>query len=78
MGAHGAVKPDPAIERFNRMREEAYKNFGWTRKTVRTAVLGFIVVPGILYYLSNTGYRRWDWIARRKEEPLDVSTQIRF
>ncbi|KAF8634361.1 hypothetical protein AX15_000972 [Amanita polypyramis BW_CC] len=75
MGAHGTVKIDPAIERFNRMREEAYKHFKWTRTTVRTTVLGFIVVPGILYYLAGTGYRRWDWVARRKGEPLDVSSQ---
>ncbi|KAM6500753.1 hypothetical protein JOM56_003767, partial [Amanita muscaria] len=67
-------KTDPAIERFNRMREEAYKNFRWTRTTVRTAVLGFIVFPGLLYGLSQVGYRRWDWIARRKGEPLRVST----
>ncbi|KAF8327043.1 hypothetical protein F5887DRAFT_899191, partial [Amanita rubescens] len=61
---------DPAIERFNRMREEAYKNFRWTKTTVRTAMLGFVVVPGIFYYLSSAGYHRWDWIARRKGESL--------
>ncbi|KAF8724424.1 hypothetical protein AX14_008846 [Amanita brunnescens Koide BX004] len=75
MGGHGAVKIDPAIERFNRMREEAYKNFRWTKTTVRTAVLGCVVAPAIIYYFSSAGYRRWDWIARPKGEPLNVSIQ---
>jgi hypothetical protein len=31
-------------------RENAYLNFRWTRKTVTTAVIGFIVVPVAIYY----------------------------
>ncbi|PFH47057.1 hypothetical protein AMATHDRAFT_7128 [Amanita thiersii Skay4041] len=76
MGAHGAVKQDPAIERFNRMREEAYKNFRWTRGTVRTALLGFVLFPGTLYYLSRMNHTRWDWVARRKNESLEASRKL--
>ena len=35
-----------------RQRESAYLNFKWTRKTVTTSVVGFIVVPAILYYAT--------------------------
>ncbi|KAF8892695.1 hypothetical protein BD779DRAFT_1205329 [Infundibulicybe gibba] len=70
MAGHGAE--DPAIERFNRMREEAYKNFRWTRQTTRTALLGFIIVPGVIYYFSNQYHMKWDWVAKRKGESLDT------
>lgn len=39
-------------------REEAYLKFRWTRSTIRTAVLGFIVVPGVIYYVSSKYYVR--------------------
>lgn len=33
-------------------RESVYLKFKWTRKTVVTSVLGFIVVPGVLYWAT--------------------------
>ncbi|TFK72556.1 hypothetical protein BDN72DRAFT_894717 [Pluteus cervinus] len=72
---HGPVKEDPAVERFNQMREEAYLKFRWTRRTVRTAVLGFIIVPGTLYFLASRYNTRYDWVGRRRGEPLTVGAK---
>ncbi|EAU88126.1 hypothetical protein CC1G_03798 [Coprinopsis cinerea okayama7 len=63
---------DPAIDRFNSMRENAYLNFRWTRKTVTTAVIGFIVVPVAIYYGTVASTNRWNWNGKRKGEPLAI------
>ncbi|KAF9459553.1 hypothetical protein BDZ94DRAFT_1005303 [Collybia nuda] len=55
------VKEDPAIERFNRMREEAYLKFRWTKRTTRTAIIGFIVIPGAMYYLASQYTLKFNW-----------------
>ncbi|KAJ3504868.1 hypothetical protein NLJ89_g7717 [Agrocybe chaxingu] len=69
---HGPVKIDPAIERFNNMRESAYLNFRWTNCTVRTAVLGFIVVPAAVFYLADRYNQRFNFTATRKGQSLYV------
>ncbi|TFK42870.1 hypothetical protein BDQ12DRAFT_676922 [Crucibulum laeve] len=71
---HGPVKIDPAIERFNRMREEAYMNFKWTQRTSRTALWGFIIIPGALFYFANNYHLRWNWVGKRRGESLDATT----
>lgn len=47
------LKVPPRISLTLFQREEAYLNYRWTRRTVRTAMLGFIIVPGVLYYVVN-------------------------
>ncbi|GLB35285.1 putative nadh ubiquinone oxidoreductase [Lyophyllum shimeji] len=69
MAGNPLVKEDPAIERWNRMREDAYLHFRWTRRTVQSAVVGFIVVPGIVYYLASKYQYKYDW-QQRKGQPL--------
>ncbi|KAF9451220.1 hypothetical protein P691DRAFT_757500 [Macrolepiota fuliginosa MF-IS2] len=69
---HGSIKEDPAIERFNTMRETSYLRFKWTPATVRTALLGFIVVPSAIYYFADKYHVRWDWVGRRRGQPLDT------
>ncbi|KAF8061458.1 hypothetical protein FPV67DRAFT_1509065 [Lyophyllum atratum] len=73
MAGNPLVKEDPAIERWNRMREDAYLHFRWTRRTVRTAVVGFVVVPGIVYYLASKYQDKFVW-TQRKGEPLLPTT----
>ncbi|KAL0947209.1 hypothetical protein HGRIS_013327 [Hohenbuehelia grisea] len=67
---HGAVKVDPAIERFNRMREEAYTGFRWTRRTVRTALLGMVIAPGLMFFAAYQTNRRWYWVGKEKGQAL--------
>ncbi|RDB23994.1 hypothetical protein Hypma_008854 [Hypsizygus marmoreus] len=70
MAENPLVKEDPAIERFNRMREEAYLNFRWTRRTARTAVVAGIVLPGIVYYFASKYQWKFQWQKRKGESIL--------
>ncbi|KAG5645839.1 hypothetical protein DXG03_005181 [Asterophora parasitica] len=65
MAGNPLVKEDPAIERFNRMREEAYLKFRWTSKTVRTAIVGFIILPSAVYYLASEYQVRYLLLVRK-------------
>jgi hypothetical protein len=67
---HGCVKNDPAIDRFNTMRENAYLNFRWTRRTMRTAFIGFVVAPVAVYYVASAFHLRWDWAGKLKGQSL--------
>ncbi|KAF8226185.1 hypothetical protein L208DRAFT_1303085, partial [Tricholoma matsutake] len=69
----GLCQEDPAIERWNRMRQDAHLNFRWTRRTTRTAVLGFIIVPGMVYYLASKYNLKFNW-TKRKGESLSNTT----
>lgn len=67
-------------------RESAHLRFRWNRSTARTGLLGFIVVPGLMYYIAsktdvsvpfrcsysrlNSLQGRWDWNGKLKGEPL--------
>lgn len=39
-------------------REDAFKHFRWTPRTSRVAIVGFIVIPGALFYYSNSTFVR--------------------
>ncbi|KAF9002034.1 hypothetical protein BDQ17DRAFT_1357966 [Cyathus striatus] len=69
---HGPLKVDPAIERFDIMRENAYLHFRWTPRTVKTAIFGFIVFPVATYYIADRYYRHWNWVGKLKGESLTV------
>jgi len=71
---HGYVKQDPAIEKWNNMREDAYQRFRFTPRTTRVAIIGFILVPGALLYYCNQTHTRWDWTGKRKGESLKRET----
>ncbi|KAF9228041.1 hypothetical protein BS17DRAFT_813908 [Gyrodon lividus] len=53
MAAASYLKLDPAIERWNRMREDVYKHFRFTRRTTLISLTGFVLVPGTIYYLAS-------------------------
>jgi len=57
------------------MREEAYLGFRWTRRTIRTAFLGVLVFPGILYWTAYKTNRQWNWAGKGKEQSLDRATK---
>ncbi|PCH38793.1 hypothetical protein WOLCODRAFT_64987, partial [Wolfiporia cocos MD-104 SS10] len=59
---------DPAIERWNDMRETAFYRWRWTPRYARQAVIGLIVVPAAIFYVSATN--DWDFVGKRKGQPL--------
>lgn len=80
---YGDLIKDPAIERWNSMRETTTYNFKWTPRTSSELFLWVIVVPGTLYYtLKNmvesqqeeAGYKHPHWpddiINPRRPDPL--------
>jgi len=73
MGGHGYTKVDPAIERWNQMREDAYKKFRFTPRTTLFALWGFCIVPGTIFYLSTLTDSRWNWSAKLKGQSLRTS-----
>ncbi|KAH8829690.1 hypothetical protein DL96DRAFT_1599154 [Flagelloscypha sp. PMI_526] len=56
MGGHGCSQgiypptEDPAIPRYDAMRENAHKGFKWTRGTVRTGIVGLVIIPVATYF----------------------------
>ncbi|EIW85283.1 hypothetical protein CONPUDRAFT_150105 [Coniophora puteana RWD-64-598 SS2] len=70
MAAHSFIKLDPAVERWNRMREDAYKHFRFTPRTTFVSLMGFVFVPGAIYYLSTQTTNKWSWAGKRKDQAL--------
>ncbi|OSC97661.1 hypothetical protein PYCCODRAFT_1481184 [Trametes coccinea BRFM310] len=70
MAGHGYTKTDPAVERWNTMRESVYKYFRFNSRTARQSILGMIVFPAAIYAIAAHQDMRWDWKGKRKDEPL--------
>jgi len=68
--AHGYVKKDPAIERWNLMREDVYKHFRFTSRASWISLTGLVFVPGALLWLSAQQDLKWNWVGKRKGESL--------
>ncbi|KAI0781295.1 hypothetical protein BD413DRAFT_660261 [Trametes elegans] len=75
MAGHGAYSfcgflptTDPAVERWNTMREAVYKNFRFNSRTARQSIVGMLVVPGAM--LALAWQQDWDWAGKRKGESL--------
>ncbi|GBE82597.1 predicted protein [Sparassis crispa] len=70
MAGHGYTKHDPAIERWNSMRENAYKHFRFTPRTTWQSVCGLLLVPGAVLYLAAHEDCKWSWMGKLKNESL--------
>ncbi|KAI0287932.1 hypothetical protein BC826DRAFT_1041686 [Russula brevipes] len=70
MAGHGYVNTDPAVDRWNRMREDVYKHFRFTSRASWISFTGMVLVPGALIYLSAQQDRKWNWSGKRKGESL--------
>jgi hypothetical protein len=70
--AHNLTKLDPAIERWNNMREDVYKHFRFTRRTSWIAFCGFVFVPSALFYIANSTDLKWRWTGKLKNESLST------
>ncbi|KAH9857721.1 hypothetical protein C2E23DRAFT_720059, partial [Lenzites betulinus] len=57
---------DPAVERWNNMREAVYKNFRFNSRTARQSILGMVVFPATIFAIAY--HQDWDWRGKRKGE----------
>ncbi|KZT28607.1 hypothetical protein NEOLEDRAFT_1175902 [Neolentinus lepideus HHB14362 ss-1] len=69
-GGHQMVKHDPAIERWNAMRENAYKYFRFTPRNTFIGIVGVVIVPGTLLYIASQTDNKWNFNGKRKGESL--------
>ncbi|EGO21761.1 hypothetical protein SERLADRAFT_372407 [Serpula lacrymans var. lacrymans S7.9] len=65
---------NPGIERWNRMREDAYKHFRFTPRTTWIAMCGFVFVPGAIYYVASQTHLQWNWSGKRKDQALTTQS----
>ncbi|KAI0328093.1 hypothetical protein GY45DRAFT_1436440 [Cubamyces sp. BRFM 1775] len=70
MAGHGYTKTDPAVERWNTMREAVYKNFRFNSRTTRQSIMGMVVFPAAVFAVAYSQDMKWDWTGKRKGEPL--------
>ncbi|KAJ6455844.1 hypothetical protein C8R45DRAFT_1035897 [Mycena sanguinolenta] len=74
MTGHAHVKvQDAAIERQSLMRENQFKHFRWTNRTVRSTFWGVLIIPVGLYLTIYATQNKWDWTGKRKDESLAKS-----
>ncbi|KAJ7273456.1 hypothetical protein B0H12DRAFT_1228317 [Mycena haematopus] len=77
MTGHAHVKvQDAAIERQSLMREEQFKHFRWTNRTVRSTFWGVLIIPIGLYLTiqaTQASRNKWDWTGKRKDQSLSKS-----
>ncbi|KAG9013020.1 hypothetical protein FRB94_004413 [Tulasnella sp. JGI-2019a] len=69
-GDHGALKPDPALERWNLMREDVYKHFKFTPSVTRKVILWAAIVPVTAWAIASQQDYKWDWAGKGKTESL--------
>ncbi|KAF9584521.1 hypothetical protein BGW38_006152 [Lunasporangiospora selenospora] len=60
----GFLTPDPAVEKWVRMRESTNKYFRWNSRNLGfVGVLG-LVIPAGIYYLADQNQNRFHWAAQ--------------
>ncbi|OJT04078.1 hypothetical protein TRAPUB_5230 [Trametes pubescens] len=67
---HEGSMTDPAVERWNTMREAVYKNFRFNTRTARQSILGMLVFPAAIFTIAYSQDVKWDWVGKRKGESL--------
>ncbi|KAF8937771.1 hypothetical protein EDD21DRAFT_363766 [Dissophora ornata] len=60
----GYLTPDPAIEKWVRMRESTAKYFRWSGRNIRSVGILGLVVPAGLLYLAVKYDRQFQWAAK--------------
>ncbi|KAI0668561.1 hypothetical protein C8Q78DRAFT_1047811 [Trametes maxima] len=70
MAGHGYTKTDPAVERWNTMREAVYKHFRFNARTARQSILGMVVFPAAVFAIAYNQDLKYDWTGKRKGVPL--------
>ncbi|KAF9954149.1 hypothetical protein BGZ72_004799 [Mortierella alpina] len=50
----GYLSPDPAVEKWVRMRESTAKHFRWNSRNIRSVgILGLVIPAGIYYFAAK-------------------------
>ncbi|KAH9830927.1 uncharacterized protein C8Q71DRAFT_783783 [Rhodofomes roseus] len=70
MAGHGYTKLDPAIERWNQMRETVYQRFRFTPRSTMQVLVGLVFFPGAIYWLSTNQDQKWSWSGKLKDQSL--------
>ncbi|KAF9205191.1 hypothetical protein BGZ49_004367 [Haplosporangium sp. Z 27] len=60
----GYLTPDPAVEKWVRMRESTAKNFRWNSRNVRIVGILGLVIPAGIYYLAAEYEYKFKWTAQ--------------
>ncbi|KAH8081888.1 hypothetical protein HD553DRAFT_343961 [Filobasidium floriforme] len=75
-GGHGGFEPvkiDPAIERWNHMRENVYRTFKFTPKTARQVTLWGALVPALVGLGAWAANGQLDWAGKQRGQSLYAS-----
>jgi len=74
-GGHGdghyhPVKIDPAVERWNLMRENTYQTFKFNRKITQNVIMFGLVVPAAIGFVAYRYDNVFDWAGKMKGSNL--------
>ncbi|KZT66708.1 hypothetical protein DAEQUDRAFT_674633, partial [Daedalea quercina L-15889] len=61
---------DPAIERWNHMRETVYQRFRFTPRATMQVLVGLVFFPGVIYWLARDQDLKWKWSGKLKNQSL--------
>ncbi|EPS99199.1 hypothetical protein FOMPIDRAFT_1125055, partial [Fomitopsis schrenkii] len=61
---------DPAVERWNQMRETAYQRFRFTPRSTIQVLFGMIIFPAAIYWTASNQDLKWNWTGKLKNESL--------
>ncbi|KAG0353404.1 hypothetical protein BC939DRAFT_440958 [Gamsiella multidivaricata] len=60
----GYLTPDPAIEKWVRMRESTAPYFRWSARNVRSVALLGLVIPAGILFVAEKYDRQFQWAAK--------------
>ncbi|KZV65851.1 hypothetical protein PENSPDRAFT_689514 [Peniophora sp. CONT] len=65
-----AVHDDPALERWNAMREGAWAHFKLTKRNARPILVMGVLIPAGLLWLAASSDNKFNMVARKKNDSL--------
>jgi len=66
----GAFRHDPALDRWNEMREGSWAHFKLTRRNTKPILLMTVAIPLAVYWLATSTDNKFDMVGRRKTQSL--------
>ncbi|KAF9351934.1 hypothetical protein BGX34_000270 [Mortierella sp. NVP85] len=60
----GYLQPDPAVEKWIRMRDSQAQYFRWSSRNIRSVAALGLVIPAGLLYLSLAYNNQFKWAAK--------------